>query len=204
MIGGSGRSVADGRPQHAPPAGDEFLAQPSSASATTTRATSRAVTLEAAVTLSPSTNDILDRIRGTIAGEVIGPDDPAYEAARQVLYGVDSRPAAIARVANTQDIAAVLGLARERDLEVAVRSGGHSSAGHGTTDGGIVIDLGALKDIDLDVDGRTVWAGTGLTAAELGAAVGEHGLVIGFGDTGSVGIGGITNGGGIGFLVRKY
>src|SRR3954465_13759918 len=124
MIGRSGRSVADGRPQHAQPGADEFLAPPSSASATTTRATSRARNLEAIVTLSPSTNDILDRLRGTIAGDVIGPDDPAYEAARQVLYGVDSHPAAIARVTSAEDIAAVLRLARERGLEVAVRSGG--------------------------------------------------------------------------------
>jgi FAD/FMN-containing dehydrogenase len=85
-----------------------------------------------------------------------------------------------------------------------VRGGGHSTAGHGVSEGGIVLDLKDMKRIDLDIEGRTVWAGAGLTAAELTEAVGKHGLVIGFGDTGSVGISGITLGGGIGFLVRKY
>src|SRR5204863_4578472 len=67
-----------------------------------------------------------------------------------------------------------------------------------------VIDLSEMKGIELDLAGRTVWAEAGLTAIELSTAVGEHGLAIGFGDTGSVGIGGITLGGGVGYLVRKY
>jgi hypothetical protein len=84
------------------------------------------------------------------------------------------------------------------------RSGGHSASGHGVVDGGIVIDLSDMKAIDIDFDGHSVWAGTGLTAVELTAALGDHDLVVGFGDTGSVGIGGITLGGGVGFLVRKF
>ena len=89
-------------------------------------------------------------------------------------------------------------------MELAVRSGGHSGAGHSVTDGGIVLDLSDLKGLDIDVEGRTAWAETGLTAAEVTEALGEHGLAIGFGDTGSVGIGGITLGGGVGYLVRKF
>ena len=88
--------------------------------------------------------------------------------------------------------------------ELAVRSGGHSGPGFGTTDDGIVLDLSDLKCIAIDVEQQTVWAGTGLTAGELTRAVGEHDLAIGFGDSGSVGIGGITLGGGIGYLVRKF
>ena len=93
--------------------------------------------------------------------------------------------------------------AKEAGAEIAVRSGGHSGAGYSTTDGGIVIDLRELRDIDLDVGGRRVWAGTGLTAGDVGEAVTPHGLVVGFGDTSSVGIGGITTGGGVGYLVRR-
>jgi FAD/FMN-containing dehydrogenase len=89
-------------------------------------------------------------------------------------------------------------------MELAVRSGGHSTAGHGVSDGGIVLDLGDMRAMEIDVEGRTAWAETGLTAGEYTNAAGEHGLATVFGDTGSVGIGGITLGGGVGFLVRKY
>src|SRR4029453_14867604 len=86
----------------------------------------------------------------------------------------------------------------------AVRSGGHSLAGHGVADGGIVLDLSELRGLDIDPDGRTAWAQAGLTAGAYTEAVGAHGLATGFGDTGSVGIGGITLGGGGGFLVRRF
>ena len=72
------------------------------------------------------------------------------------------------------------------------------------TEGGIVLDLADMQALDIDVEGRTAWAQTGLTAGVYTTAVGAHGLVTGFGDTGSVGIGGITTGGGIGYLVRKF
>ncbi len=95
-------------------------------------------------------------------------------------------------------------IARESGTEIAVRSGGHSGAGHSTIDGGIVIDLRDMKALEIDAEGRTAWAETGLTAGEVTTALAEHGLAVGFGDTGSVGIGGITLGGGVGYLVRKH
>ena len=138
-------------------------------------------------------------------GRVIRPGDDDYDAARAVQNGaVDRHPALIVKVADADDVARVVAIARDGGLELAIRCGGHSAAGHGTTDDGVVIDLSELKSIDIDVDGRTVWAGAGLTAGELTTAVGVHDLAIGFGDTGSVGIGGITLGGGVGYLVRKY
>jgi FAD/FMN-containing dehydrogenase len=138
-------------------------------------------------------------------GHVIAPDDPEYDQARTVMYGgVDRRPAVIVRVADAGDVARVIALARETGLELAVRSGGHSGAGHSVIEGGIVLDLSEMKDIEIDFEGRTAWAETGLTALELSTATAEHGLAVGFGDTGSVGIGGITLGGGVGYLVRKY
>jgi FAD/FMN-containing dehydrogenase len=105
---------------------------------------------------------------------------------------------------DANEVSSVVSLARETGLELAVRSGGHSLAGHGVSEGGIVLDLSALKALQIDVEGRTAWAQTGLTAAEYTTAAGAQGLATGFGDTGSVGIGGLTLGGGVGFLVRKY
>ena len=117
---------------------------------------------------------------------------------------IDRHPAAIVRVADVADVQAVVNLARESGQELAVRSGGHSAAGHSVTEGGIVLDLADMQALDIDVEGRTAWAQTGLTAGAYTTAAGAHGLVTGFGDTGSVGIGGITTGGGIGYLVRKF
>jgi FAD/FMN-containing dehydrogenase len=156
----------------------------------------------------PTTIDsavLLDDLRSAIHGRVIGPGDDDYDAARALMYGgLDPRPAAIARVADAQDVAAVIALARKRGLPLSVRSGGHSVTGLSVVDGGIVIDVRDLTAIDLDLDGGTAWAGSGLTAVEFSKAISEHGLAVGFGDTGSVGLGGITLGGGTGYLLRKF
>jgi FAD/FMN-containing dehydrogenase len=140
-----------------------------------------------------------------ISGRVITPDDPGYDQARTVFYGgIDKRPSAIVRVSSGEDIRRVIALARQEGCELAVRSGGHSVVGHSTTDGGLVIDLRGMSKIDVDPGARTAWVETGATALQVTQALAEHGLAIGFGDSGSVGVGGITLGGGIGFLVRKF
>ena len=147
----------------------------------------------------------IPRLCADIKGRVIAPDDADYDAARTVFVGgIDRRPVAIVRVADAVDVAKVLSVARESGLELAVRSGGHGNGGHGVTDGGILLDLHDIRALDIDLDGQTAWAGAGLTAGEYSMAVAAHGLATGFGDTGSVGLGGITLGGGIGYLVRKY
>lgn len=147
----------------------------------------------------------LAALRAAVDGRVIVPGDADYDAARVVgLGGIDRRPAVIVRVAGAEDVARVIGVARETGLELAVRCGGHSGAAHGTTDGGIVLDLRDMQRIEVDVAGRTAWADAGLTAGELTGALHAQGLAVGFGDTASVGIGGITTGGGIGYLVRKH
>ena len=139
-----------------------------------------------------------------VTGRVIVPDDPAYDQARTVFYGgIDKRPAAIVRVANVGDVQRVIDVARVCGYELAVRSGGHSIVGHSTTDGGIVIDLRSMSKIEIDEAARTAWVETGANALEFTEATTRHRLVVGFGDSGSVGVGGITLGGGIGFLVRK-
>jgi len=136
---------------------------------------------------------------------VIAPEDPRYDEARTVFSGaIDRRPAAIVRVADAGDVAHVIAHARETGAELAVRSGGHSGAGHGVSEGGIVLDLAQMRALEIDADSRTAWAETGLTAGEYTTAAAAHGLATGFGDTGSVGIGGITLSGGVGYLVRKH
>ena len=143
-------------------------------------------------------------LRASLNGKVIGADDPRYDDARRVVFtGFDRRPAAIVRAADAADVARVVTLARETGAELAVRSGGHSRAGHGTSEGGIVLDLSAMNAVEIDAEGRTAWAQTGITAGDYTNATGAHGLATGLGDTATVGLGGITLGGGIGFLVRK-
>ena len=154
---------------------------------------------------SPSATLSIRELRDAVRGRVITPDDPGYDEARTVMAGgIDRRPAAIVRVANPGDVAHVVNLARETGAELAVRSGGHSGVGHCTTDGGIVIDLRDMKAIEIDPERRTASAETGLTAREVSEAAAKHGLAVGFGDTGSVGIGGLTVGGGVGYFVRKH
>ena len=150
-------------------------------------------------------NAILPQFRSALKGRVITPEDAEYDTARTVFYGgVDRHPALIVKVADAHDVAQGIAFARENGLELAIRGGGHSVAGHGVSEGGIVLDLSDMKRLDIDLEGRSAWAEAGLTAGEYTKAVGEHGLATGFGDTGSVGIAGITLGGGVGLLVRKY
>jgi FAD/FMN-containing dehydrogenase len=145
------------------------------------------------------------QLRAQMGGRVITPDDPVYDQARTIFYGgFDRRPQVIVQAAGHDDVARVVELARETGLELAVRSGGHSPAGHSVVEGGIVLDLGAMRALDLDMEARTAWTQPGLTAGEYTVAAAQHSLATGFGDTGSVGIGGITLAGGIGYLVRKH
>ncbi|MDB5539225.1 MAG: linked oxidase domain protein [Devosia sp.] len=149
--------------------------------------------------------DQIEMLASSLRGRVISPRQADYDAVRTVALGnFARRPAAVIRVANAADVAAVLNFAQATGLEVAVRSGGHSVSGHSGSDGGLVIDLRDLNAIEIDRDASTAWAGTGLTAGEVTAAVEREKLIVGFGDSATVGIGGITLGGGIGYLIRKH
>ena len=147
----------------------------------------------------------IPQVRKDFTGQVIAPSDAGYDKARTLFYGgMDRHPAVIIRVEDADEVARVVKLACETGLPLAVRSGGHSVAGHSIVDGGIVLDLSDMRDLQIDVEGQTAWAEAGLTAGEYTTAAAAHGLATGFGDTGSVGIGGLTTGGGVGYLVRKY
>ena len=144
-------------------------------------------------------------IRQAIKGRVIAPNDPGYDDARAVFYGgFDRRPAAIIRAADATDVSYAVSFAREKGLELAVRSGGHSNAGHSVSEGGLVLDLRDMRALEINPEDCTAWAQAGLTTGEFTTAAAKYDLAIGFGDTASVGIGGITLGGGVGYLVRKF
>src|SRR5688500_1656291 len=163
-------------------------------------------TMDTAVTLRFATQakDLNTLARG-LRGTLIRPTDASFAADREVWnMTYQGSPMAIARVADAADVAAAIRYARRNDIEIAVRSGGHSVAGHSTGDGVLVIDVRDLRGLHIDTEKRMAWAGAGLTAGEYTAAVAEHGLATPFGDTGSVGLGGITLGGGIGWLARKH
>lgn len=153
---------------------------------------------------------MLDRIdlaalRRRFGDRLITPTDDDYEVQRLVDNGaIDRRPAAIARAETTDEVAAVIAVARSSGVPLAIRSGGHSVAGHSTGDGVLVLDLSRLNGMDIDESARTAWVGPGIRAGAYTRTAYALGLATPFGDTGNVGVGGITLGGGIGWLVRKH
>ncbi len=149
----------------------------------------------------PKFQPLLSRIKGPL----VWPGEPGYDDTRRAHQGgIDRHPALIVKPLDAQDVQQGVRLARLSGLELAVRSGGHSGASHSTTEGGILLDLCNLREMQIDPVARTLWAGTGLKAGDIVNALADHGLVLPLGDTASVGIGGITLGGGIGYLVRKF
>lgn len=140
-----------------------------------------------------------------LTGDVIEPSDAHFEQNETAFYGEynQRKPLAVVRVADAADVANTILFARDNGIDVAVRAGGHSVLGHSSSDGGLVIDLSPLKSVEVDVEGASARAGGGVLAGEYTERTAKHGLVTGFGDTPSVGIAGITLGGGVGFLHRK-
>ncbi len=147
----------------------------------------------------------IDELRAQLRGELITQDDDGYDEARKVYNGsIDRYPAAIARCADAADVATAIGFARAQELELAVRGGGHSGAGFGTSDGGLVIDLSAQRWVRVDPETRLVQVGGGCELGDIDHATYPYGLAIPFGTFSITGIGGLTLGGGLGHLTRKY
>jgi FAD/FMN-containing dehydrogenase len=144
-------------------------------------------------------------LRSSLTGDVLAPSEPEYERAR-VCFNllIDRRPAAIARCADTDDVATALAFAQQHDLEIAVRGGGHNPAGHCVVDDGLVIDLSRMRSVEVDPESRIAISGGGATWTDLDAATQAHGLVTPGGVVGSTGVSGLTLGGGIGHLTAQH
>ncbi|MDQ4032045.1 MAG: FAD-binding oxidoreductase [Actinomycetota bacterium] len=146
----------------------------------------------------------LEALRTVLAGKVITPDDADYDTARiQWNNNIDRRPVAIARCVSPADIAAALAFGREQSLEISVRGGGHAFSGAGVCDGGLMIDLSAMRHVSVCAATGVARVGGGATVAELDAATQTHGLAVPAGVISHTGIGGLTLGGGIGWLTHK-
>ena len=149
--------------------------------------------------------DRVGDLRSRLVGELILPSDSRFDECRKVFNAMhDKRPAVIARCACTADVVAAVNFARENRLLVAVRSGGHSVAGLSVCEGGILIDLGGLKRIEVDPQARTAVAGGGVLWGEFDAATQQHSLHTPGGRVTTTGLGGFTTGGGYGWTSSKY
>ncbi|HET9242809.1 MAG TPA: FAD-binding oxidoreductase [Gaiella sp.] len=146
-----------------------------------------------------------ERLRNAVHGQVFGPDDEGYDEARSIWNGaIDRRPAWIVRCTGVADVVAAVDFARERDLLVGVRAGGHGVGGHALCDGGLVIDLSPMRGIRVDPALRTARAEAGVLWGELDRETQHFGLATVGGIVTHTGIAGLTLGGGIGWLMRKY
>jgi FAD/FMN-containing dehydrogenase len=146
-----------------------------------------------------------EALREQMLGAVIDPGDPAYADTRRIWNGhIDRQPALIARCSGVADVIAALRHAREHDLEVAVRGGGHAVAGHALTDGGVVIDLSAMTGTRVDPMARTMRVAGGCLNEHLDRESQAFGLAATGGIVSHTGVGGLTLGGGIGHLMRKF
>jgi FAD/FMN-containing dehydrogenase len=147
----------------------------------------------------------MDNFAQTIGGRVILPDDPEYGSARRVYNAaIDRRPALIVQCADAGDVIHCVNYAREQELPVAIRGGGHSAPGFGTCDGGMVIDLSRLRGVRVDAERRTAQVEGGCTWGDLDAATHTFGLATPGGVISTTGVGGLTTGGGFGYLSRRY
>jgi FAD/FMN-containing dehydrogenase len=147
----------------------------------------------------------LGGLRAALDGQVIGPDDRDYEEARKVWNGViDKRPAAIVRCGTVEDVVATIGFARGNGLPVTARGGGHNVAGLAVADDALVMDLSSMKDAVVDQERGTVRIGGGATLGDLDRATQAFGLATPLGLQSETGIAGLTLGGGMGWLRRKY
>lgn len=149
--------------------------------------------------------ELIDAFRTDFGGQVILPTDAGYEVARRIWNAsIDKHPGLIARCSGVADVVRAVKFARTNDLLVSVRGGGHNVGGRALCDDGVVIDLSALKGIFVDPRARTVRAQAGATLGDVDRETHVHGLAVPFGVVSRTGIAGLTLGGGVGWLVRKY
>jgi FAD/FMN-containing dehydrogenase len=147
----------------------------------------------------------IEQLRGACRGPVIRPGDAEYDSARRIWNGsIDKHPGVILQCSGLADVIAAVRFARNNDLLVAIRGGGHNVGGRAVCDGGLVIDLSRMKGIHVDARARRVRAQPGVTLGELDRETHVHGLVVPAGVVSKTGVAGLTLGGGVGWLVRKH
>src|SRR5664279_1550872 len=147
----------------------------------------------------------LDGLREQVRGDVIGREDPGYDEARKVYNAmIDKRPEVIVRCTNVADVIQAVNLASVEDLDLSIRGGSHSVPGFGTNDGGVVIDLSAMRGVRVDPASRTARAEGGATWGDFNHATHAYGLATTGGIISTTGVGGLTLGGGIGHTARGF
>src|SRR5689334_353549 len=152
-----------------------------------------------------SLQEAITEFRGQFRGAVIEPQDAAYGEARKVYNGmIDRKPRLIAKCANVADVMTAVSMAKANGLKVSIRGGGHNAAGLGVVDDGMVIDLSGISYVRVDPAARTVLVGAGCKWADVDHATHAFGLAVPSGIIGTTGVAGLTLGGGMGHLTRKY
>ena len=150
-------------------------------------------------------SEAIARIKGTIKGRVLTPDDANYNEARQIWNAmIDRRPAVIVQPADAGDVGPAIQFARANALEISVRGAGHNIAGNAVCNGGMMIDFSNMRNVRVDAGKKRAYVGPGATLADLDDATQQHGLATPVGINSTTGIAGLTLGGGFGWLTRKH
>ena len=149
--------------------------------------------------------EAIETLQSQLRGEVILPDDPDYDEARTIWNAmIDKRPGAIARCSGVADVMQALQVAKDHDLLLSVRSGGHNIAGNAICDGGLTIDLSGMKSVHIDPHAQRAYVEPGATLGDLDHEAQAFGLATSLGINSTTGVAGLTLGGGFGWLTRKY
>jgi len=153
----------------------------------------------------PAPGAAVAKLGACFHGELIGPDNPGYDAARRIWNGaIDKRPGLVARCAGTADVADAVRFAREQDVLASIRGGGHNVGGRALCDDGLVSDLSRMRGVHVDPKRRVVRVQGGATLGDLDRETHLHGLAVPSGIVSRTGIAGLTLGGGVGWLMRHY
>jgi len=150
-------------------------------------------------------NDATEKLKDNLKGQIVLPDDPGYDKVRQIWNAmIDRRPAVIVQCAEADDVSRAITFARQNSLEISIRGAGHNIAGNAVCDNGVMIDLSTMRNVTVDPKKRRVYIEPGATLGDFDKAVQAHGLATPVGINSTTGIAGLTLGGGIGWLTRKY